>query len=454
MKIVIAGDGKVGHSLAESLSQEEHDIIVIDNDSEALSKSISNLDVMCVKGSAISTRTLSEAQVSDCDLMIAVTTNDELNMLCCLLSKRLGAKHTISRIRDPEYAEELSLLKKEIELDMVINPEQATAREISRLIKFSPAMNVEKFSRGRVEMIELSIQEGMPIEGKLLKDISGNIIDSVLIGAVERDGELIIPSGDFRLTQGDSIHVIGEPSKVYHFTEKIGIQIKRIKDIIIIGGGRIAYYLAKSLDDLGIKVKIIEYDYNRCVELTELLPHCLIINGDGTDEDFLLSENLENVDAFVTLTGRDEDNLVSAIMAKHHGVAKVIAKTNRITQLGLIKEIGIDCVVSPKLITADNIITYVRGLENAKDNPVNTIYRVINSKAEAAVFTVPSDAKYVGKYIKKLAIPSGMLIGAIIRKNVVIIPKGKDSILAGDTVILLSKESKITDLKNIIDIKQ
>lgn len=454
MKIIIVGDGKVGHALAKNLAVERHDVVVIDNDADTLSRAVESLDVLCVKGSAISARTLKAAGVENCDLLIAATTKDEVNMLCCLLGKKLGANLTISRIRDPEYAQELSLLKQEIGLDTVINPEQATAREIARLIKFPPALNVEKFSKGRVEMIKLEVSPDMDIAGKALKDLPGNLMDSVLIGAVEKDGKIIIPNGDTILHADDSIHVIGQPSKVYRFTEKLGIQFKKIREVMIVGGGRIAYYLSKQLDELDIKTRIIEIDYKRCVDLTELLPNSLIINGDGTQEDFLLSENLDKMGAFVSLTGRDEDNLITAFLAKQYGVPKVIVKANRFNDLKIIKDMGLDCIVSPKLITADDILSYVRGMENALHNSFNTIYRILDGTVEAAAFTVSNDVAYLNKQIRKLDIPQDMLLAAIIRKdNRTIIPKGKDMILSGDILILVSKNTTYTDLNNIIGVK-
>ena len=264
MKIVIIGDGKVGYSLAENLSKENHDVTIIDKNPEALKKAAENLDVMCIRGNGVSTKILLEAGVDESDLLIAATTSDEMNMVCCLTAKKLGVEHTIARIRDPEYANELSILKTELGLDMVINPEQAAGIEIARLIKFPPAINVEIFAKGRVEMVEINVTPDMAIANMQLKNIANQISSSVLIGAVHRGDDIIIPDGEFKIQEHDTIYIIGQPARVFDFCKRIGIHVQRIKNVMIMGGGRIAYYLAQYLDEMNIKVKIIEIDRERC----------------------------------------------------------------------------------------------------------------------------------------------------------------------------------------------
>ncbi len=451
MKIIIIGDGKVGYSLADNLSKEDHDVTIIDKNSEALKKAGENLDVMCIKGNGVSTKILLEAGVEDSDLLIAATSSDERNMVCCLTAKKLGVGHTIARIRDPEYASELSLLKTELGLDMVINPEQAAGSEIARLIKFPPAINVEIFAKGRVEMVEIKITRNMSVAGMRLKDIANKISSSVLIGAVLRKDEVIIPDGECEIWEDDTIYIIGRPSRVFDFCRNIGIHVQKIKYVMVMGGGRIAYYLTKYLEEMDIKVKLIEIDRERCMELTELLPHTLIICGDGSDETILKSENLNDMGAFVAVTGRDEDNLIAALLAKQHGVGKVVAKINRINYAGVISGMGIDNVVSPKLITTNYILRYVRGLQNAMGNPVNALYRIIGDQVEAVEFTVGASVNFTEIPLKKLCIAKGVLVAAIVRKNEIIIPHGNDVIKQGDNVILIVKDKKVTDLNNIID---
>lgn len=451
MNIIIIGDGKVGYSLAENLSRENHNVTIIDKDSEALRKAEENLDVMCIKGNGVSTKILMEAGVDRSDLIIAATTSDEMNMVCCLTAKMLGVEHTIARIRDPEYASELSLLKKELGLDMVINPEQAAGSEITRLIKFPPATNVEIFAKGRVEMVEINVTNSMAITDMYLKDISHRFPSSVLIGAVHRGDEVIIPNGEFMIKENDSIYIIGQPSRVYDFCTRIGIYIQKISSVMVMGGGRVAYYLTKYLEDMNIKVKIIEIDRARCMELTELVPHALVICGDGSDEELLISENFSDMGAFVAITGRDEDNLISALLAKHHSVGKIIAKVNKLNHSDIIKSLGIDSVISPQLITVNYILRYVRGLQNAMGNPINALYRIVGGHAEAIELTAGNSAKYLNIPIKKLNIKKGILLAAIVRKNSIIIPHGNDVIKAGDNVILITKDEIVTDIDNIIN---
>ncbi len=450
MKIIIIGDGKVGYSLAENLSKENNDVTIVDKNPEALKKASENLDVMCIRGNGVSTKVLLEAGVKEADLLIAATTSDEMNMVCCLTAKKLGAKHTIARIRDQEYASELSMLKKDLELDMVINPEQTAAIEIAQLLSFPAATDVEPFAKGRVQLVEIKITPGMPVVGMKLSEISNRISSSVLIGAVLRDNEVTIPNGDFRIEENDATYIIGRPSNVLNFSKKIGIYTPKIKNVMIVGGGRIAYYLAKYLEETEMKAKIIEIDYNQCLELSELLPNTLIIHGDGSEETLLNSENLSEMDAFVSLTGRDEENLMSALLAKQSGVSKVIAKINRINYSSVINNLGIDSVVSPKVITANHITRYVRGLKNALGNPVEALYRIIGGKAEATEFHATESTKFLNIPLKDLKLQKGVLVAAVVRGSEIIIPHGNDTIKSGDSVILISKGKQFSDLNDII----
>lgn len=450
MKIIIVGDGKVGYSLAENLSKENNDVTIIDKNPEALRKASENLDVMCIKGNGVSTSIMLEAGVKEADLLIAATTSDEMNMVCCLTAKKLGAGHTIARIRDLEYANELSVLKTELGLDMVINPEQAAAREIARILSFPPAVNMELFAKGRVELVEIKVTQEMSIVGMQLKNISNKISSSILIGAVLRDEEIIIPNGDFEIRENDMIYIIGRPIHVLEFCKRIGIYTQKVKNVMIVGGGRIAYYLAKYLDEAGMKSKIIEIDREKCIKLSEVLTNTLIICGDGSDESLLLSENLSDMDAFVSLTGRDEENLMTVLLAKQLGVLKVIAKINRINYTNIIKNMGIDSVISPKVITTNHIIRYVRGLKNAMGNSVETLYRIIGDRVEALEFNVNKKTRFLNIPLKKLTLVNGVLVAAIVRRNDIIIPHGNDVIRLGDSVILITKDNKFESLNDII----
>ena len=450
MKVIIIGDGKLGFNLAENLSREDNDVTIIDKSPEALRKADGRLDVMCIKGNGLSTSVLLEAGVQEADILIAATNSDEMNMVCCLTGKKLGAKHTIARIRDPEYADELSQLKIDLDLDMVINPEQAVAGEIARLLEFPSAANIEVFAEGRVVMMEMKVTRDMPIAGMSLKEMTRRGSLPILIGGVLRGETVIIPRGDFVMREGDLLYIVGRPSKVIQFFRRSGVHVQKIKNVMVMGGGRIAYYLAKFLEEMEVGVKIIEIEERRCIELTEMLPDTLIIHGDASDESVLHSENLENMSAFISVTGRDEDNLIAALLAKQYGVPKAVAKINRINFSAAIKNLGIDNLVSPKITTANYILRYVRGLQNAADNPVKTLYRIMEGRAEALEFTADSHTRFLDVPLKRLKVAPSILVAAIVRQNEIIIPYGNDVIKERDSVILIAYDTKLSDLNEMV----
>ncbi len=443
MKIIIIGAGKVGYSLAEHLSKGKHHVTIIDKNFNALSKADESLEILSIKGNGASANILIEAGIGMTDLLIAVTSSDEVNMVCCLTAKKLGVKHTIARIRDPEYAHELSLLKEELDLDLIINPEQAAAEEIANVLNFSTAINVESFAKGRVTMVEIKVTEDMPIVGTMLRDIPGRLTSSILIGVVVRDNEVFVPRGDFVLKENDSICIIGKPSNIYSFCKLVGKCPLKIKNVLIVGGGRIAVYLAKILAEMDMKIKIIEIDKDKCLQLSEQIPEALIIHGDGTDEELLKSENISDMDGFIAMTGMDEENLMSALLAKQNEVKKVIAKVSRVNYINIIKNLGIDSVISPKLITTNQILKYVRG------NHVESLYRIIEGQAEMTEYIADSTCKLLNIKIKKLGLPHNIIIATIVRKNEIVIPHGNDVIKEGDRVIVISKNLKITHLNDV-----
>ncbi|MDW7657486.1 MAG: Trk system potassium transporter TrkA [Bacillota bacterium] len=449
MKIIIVGDGKVGYTLAENLSKEDHDVTIVDKNPEALRRAHDNLDVMCIKGSGVSVTVLLEAGIRDADLLLAATSSDEMNMVCALTGKKLGAKRTVARIRDPEYANELSMLKNELDLDMIINPEQATALEIVKLLQFPSALNVESFARGRVRLIEIKVTEDVPIIGMKLKKISGRINASVLIGAIERQGEVFIPDGEAEIMVNDTIYIVGNTLNTFNFCKALGKCTLKVRRVMIVGGGRIGYYLSKMIIQMGMKVKLIEIDKARCQELSELLPEALIIQGDGTNTEFLDSENLRDMDAFIAMTGRDEDNLILSLLAKQAGVQKVISKVARINSESLIKALEIDSIVSPRLITANHILQYVRGLKNAQTTSIETLYKTVNGQAEILEFLVRQDRWYLNTPLKKLKMIKNTIIAAIVRKNDIIIPHGSDVLHLNDRIILFAKVMALDNLDDV-----
>lgn len=437
MKIIVIGIGKVGYTLAQSLSAEKNDVIVIDKNAEALKRAEDNLDVLCIKGNGVSAGTLFETDINSIDLLIAVTGSDEVNMVCCLTAKRLGVKHTAARIRDPQYAKELLLLKEQIGIDLVINPEYAAADEIMHLLNFSPAINVENFAGGRVKMAEIKITSDMPIAGRKLKDYFYKNQSSILIGAVSRNGKIIIPKGDFEMMDGDIAYILGKHSSIYKFCKSTGKFSEKYKNVMILGGGRISYYLTNFLTAVGMKVKIIEINHEKCIELSELLSDALVINGDGTDEEVLLSENIADMDCFIAVTGMDEENLLSSLLAKQNGVKKVIAKISRSNYVNVVQNLGIDNIVNPRMITVNQILKFTRGSSMEK------LYKIIEGQAEIAEYLVEDSSSMIERPIKTLGLPEGTIIATVVRKNEIVVPNGNDIIKKGDRVIVITKDGNL-----------
>ena len=450
MRILVVGGGKVGFTLAELLSKEDHDVTIIDTDFDALKYASDILDVMCIKGNGASSAILEEAGVSSADVVIAATGMDEINMVCGQVAKRLGAKYVIARIRNAEYSNDLASLKKDLGIDLVINPEYATATEISQLLRFPTAANIETFCRGRVELVGFRLQAGDFVVGKTLASLSHKLHDlAILFCAVERGSDAFIPNGNTQLLEGDMVYVIGEPLGISSFFRELGRYAPRIRDVFITGGGRITLYLASMLNNMGKRTKIVETDETRCRQLAEALPRSLIIHGDGTDQELLEAEDLQASDAFVALTGSDEYNLIIALYAMQQGVKKAVAKSNRQNYAGIARSVGLDSVVSPKLITANHILQAVRGLQNSKGSVMTCLYKIAGNRAEAMEFVVDKATRNLGLPLKNLNLKPGILIAVIVHDNQIIIPEGSSKIEAGDTVIIVSRDSGILDLDDI-----
>lgn len=453
LKIIIVGDGKVGFTLAEHLSQEEHNVTVIDTNDDALRRASESLDVMCVKGNGASISTLKESGAGSADVLIAATSLDEVNMVCCLTAKRLGTKFTIARVRNVEYAMELSRMKQELGIDMAINPENATAVEISRLLRFPNAANIETFCRGRVELISFRVREGDFLAGQPLAAQTGKIRElAMLVCAVEReDGEVIIPDGSFVPRVGDRLYLVGQPPGLTAFFRLLGRHTPKLHSAFIIGGGRVAHYLTSILLKLGMQVKIVERNLERCRLLSDMLPHALIIQGDGTDQELLEEENASASDAFIALTDRDEDNILISLYAMQQGVKKVVAKSNRQNYTGIAHAAGLDSVISPKLITASQILQVVRGMQNSKGSVMNALYKICDGHAEALEFIANETTHNQGIPLKDLRLKKGILIAVLVHNGQIVIPDGSTSITSGDTVILISRNHGILDLNDIYE---
>ena len=451
MNVVIVGDGKVGGTIARQLSSEGHDIIVIDNNSKVLNNASNTMDIFSVEGNGASMAVQKRAGVPDSDLLIAATSADEVNMLACLVAKRLGVPHTIARVRNPEYYEQINDMKEELGLSMAVNPEFAASAEILRLLRFPSALKIEVFARGRVELVEVKIPPHSVLDGMPLWAINKEFQVKILVCAVQRAGEVHIPNGNFVLQAGDKINLTAPHTEIEKFFRTIGIFRTGVKSVTILGGGRMAYYLGKALIDSHVQVKIIEMDYARCEYLCEVLPEAVIIHGDGTDKDLLQEEGLEKTDALVCLTGMDEENIVVSLYAKAKKVSKVIAKINRINFDEILDTLDIDGFISPKTIAASNIVRYVRAMQNsAGSSNVETLHKLVNEQVEALEFKVREKSAVVGVPLKDMITRDELLVATIIRNGRVIIPGGNDSIEIGDNVIIVTRNKHLMDLKDIL----
>ena len=452
LKVIIVGNGKVGFSLAEQLVKERYDVTIVDMREESLRKASDALDIMSVKGNGVSIETLGEAGAGEADLLVAATNSDEVNMVCCLTAKHLGAKYTIARIRNPEYSMGFEDLKKDLGIDMIINPENATAIEISRLLRFPPAANIETFCRGRVELMGFRIQEGDFMVGKPLHALSDQVKKlSLLFCAVDRDGEVTIPNGSFVPEEGDKLYLVGRPSSLDQFFRLLGRYSPKVKDVFLVGGGKVSLYLAFVLQKMRMRVKIVEISEARCRQISELFPRATVICGDGTDQELLESERMASADAFVALTDRDEDNLIISLYAMQQKVPKVVAKCNRQNYTGIVRHLGLESVISPKFFTANQILQIVRGRQNTKGSVMNTLYKIGDSGAEAAEFVVNQTTRHLGIPLKDLHLKRGILVAVIIHQGRTVIPEGSSTIQLGDTVIIISSGHGIQDINDIFD---
>ena len=450
MKIIIVGAGKVGYSLAEQLSHEQHDVTVVDVREASLRRAGDMLDVMTVSGNAISAATLREAGADGADLLVAATNADEVNMICCLTAKNMGTKYTIARIRNPEYNASLPELRQNLKIDMVINPESATANEIARLLRFPSAANIDTFCRGRVELMGFRLQKDDFMVGKALYSLSSQIKKlDLLFCAAERGGQVTIPNGSFVPEAGDKLYLIGHPDSMDQFFRVLGRYAPKIKQVMVVGGGKISGYLIDRLDKMNVRVKVIERSEARCRQIHEQFPRVMAICGDGTDQEFLESENLSSSDAFVALTDQDENNLIISLYAMQRGLPKVITKCNRFSYAGIVHAVGLDSIISPKSITASYILRLVRGMQNSQGSVMNSLHRIADGAAEATEFTVNSTTRNLGIPLKALKLQPDTLIAVIVRGQEIIIPEGTSSIQAGDQVIVISRGRSILDLNDI-----
>lgn len=450
MKILIVGCGKVGTTLAEQLDQEGHDIVVIDNKASAIQNITDTLDVMGIVGNGSSYHVLLSAGIETSDLLIAVTNSDELNLLCCLIARKAGNCHTIARVRNPQYNQEIDFIKEEMGLSMIINPEQETAMDMARLIRVPSAIKVDTFAKGKVELLKFQIPTDSVLDNMKIYNISSQLRCKVLVCAVERQEKVYIPSGNFILQSGDKISFIAAPKQASEFFYKAGFNAGHIRNVMLVGGGTIAVYLASKFIAMGVMVKIIEQNRDRCEELSDLFPEALIINANATDNNILLEEGIEDMDAFASLTNLDEENILLSLYVQKKSRAKVFTKVTRLTYDDIIEEMPLGVIVNPKMITADRIVQHVRAMQNPKGSSVETLYKIVGNKVEALEFRVKTSEGIIGIPLERLATKDNLLVSCINRKGRIIIPNGQDSIQVGDTVIIVTTNTGLNDLNDIL----
>ncbi len=444
MKVMIVGAGKLGYKLAEAMDNEDIDVTLMDVNFKALEKISDYLDVLTVAANGIQIGALKELNIDTYDLLVAATNSDETNTLICTLAKKLKCKKTIARIRNPEFIEQLDFVKNEMGIDHIINPDLLTAIEIERYLSKSYNFYSDDFAKGKVSMVDFNIGNIESFVGKKLKELKG--LEGLLITAIKRDGELIIPDGSTQLMADDVIHVIGKIKYINKLGERLKINInkKQTKKVLILGGGKIGYYLAQRLENSDINVTIIERNRDRCEYLAQRLNNTLIIRGDGTDVNLLEEEDLASYDAFVGATGFDEQNLLMALVAKQLGVNKTIAKISRPNYVHIIDKLDIDVALNPVNITVSNVLKFING------GRVASVSLLLGGEGEVMEIIVSEDLPIVGKPLSQLGLPKGIIIGAIVHKGEVIIPNGKSVIHKGDRIIVFSLTSHMPLLKKLL----
>lgn len=450
LSIIIVGCGKVGMTLIEQLSKEGHDITIIDKNAAKVQEMSNLYDIMGLVGNGASYSVQMEAGIENADLIIAVTASDELNLLCCTVAKQVGDCAAIARVRTPDYSKEAGYLREKLGLTMIINPELEASLETARILYLPTALEVNSFAHGQAEIVKFKIPEGNLLDGMTIATLGKSITNEILICAIEREGEVYIPGGNFQMAKNDIVSFVAPRRHIRSFLKKIGFKTKQVKDAMIVGGGKASYYLAKQLIAMGIDVKIIEQNKERCEELSILLPEAIIINGDGTDEEVLREEGIEYAQAFIPLTDIDEENIMLTLHAKQVSNAKLITKINRSTFKNVISKLDLGSVIYPRYITSEAIIAYVRAKKNSTNSNIETLYHMFDNRAEAIEFRVDEPSSVTGIPLKDLMLKNDLLVSFIYRNGKVQIPSGLDTIEVGDTVMIVTTHTGLDNIQDII----
>ena len=451
MHIIIVGCGRVGRSIAEQLSMEGHAITVIDVNPVELSKIYDTENIMAIEGNGATMSVLREAEIQNCDLLIAVTAADELNLYTCLLAKNSGVPSTIARVRNPEYISDINVVKDDLKLSLAINPEFTCAGEIARLVKYVGVLSISSFAGGKIDLIKIEVRDRSPLADKSIAEVAPLLKGGIRFAFVERYGELYIPSGGFTLRVGDQVSLVAPSAAAARLLKKLGIISSKARTVMILGGSKIGFYLAKILSETGLSVKIFERLQSRCEELSEDLPGVMIINGNAMDEDLLLSEGIDRADAVVCLMDTDEENMLASLFARQvNPTAKVVTELGNLKFESVIEKLPLDSIIRPKQLTGQFIIRYVRGMQNTIGNNVETMYKIAGERAEALEFMVREDSALTGVPLSKLNLKNDLQIICIGRNGRLITPGGNDTIEKGDSVIVVTKHKGLTDLKSIL----
>lgn len=451
MKIIICGIGKLGKHLAFTLVKEEYNVTLIDNDPVELQDVVNNLDVNYVQGSALDSEILIEAGVKDADLVISVMTKDEQNIMCSLLAKKLGVKNTIARIRTPEYTKSIDLIKKDLGLSMIINPEALTADHIATTLSIPSAIEATSFLKGKINMISIKAKEDTNIVNETINNIAKKLPKDLILCSIERDNETIIPKGNTKIHAGDKLSITGTPNCIKEFLKYTKLNSEKTKKVLICGGSKIAGYLGKQIENMDMDLTIIDIDPNKCEELSEKLPNTLIINADASNQDILYEEGIKDCDALIALTSIDEQNIVLSMFASLHNVPKIITKVNHIELDGVVEKSNIDSVVTPHKIASNQIVKYIRAMKDGSHSSCEAIYRFENDNYEMIEFKVKDDFKKISTAIKDIPFKEGVLIAAIERNNKIIFPRGTDTIEEKDIIVVVTSTGKIVDINDILE---
>lgn len=450
MKIIIVGCGRVGYSLAGKLNADGNNVTIVDTSAEKIADVTGQFDIMGVVGNGATLSVLKDAGIDDAELFIAVTNSDELNLLCCMIAKKEGNCETVARIKSPEYSKEAEYLQKQLGLAMVINPEYEAAKEIARVLRFPSAMRIEPFGKGRVELLSFRLSADNLLVGQSVREVMGKLRANVQLATVERGDDVYIVNGDTVFAEKDVLTVVSTPKDAVDFLNKIHQKDFSVKDAMIVGGGIITHYLCEILERSGIALKVIEKDYDECEELASDWTKVTVINGNPSDHALLKEQGIERADAFVALAGLDEENILLSLFAKEWGVKKLVTKINRIDYDGVLTKLDLDTVVCPKNLTADMILRHVRSAKSAKDGNMENLYNVVQDKVEAVEFIVKEGSRLIGKPLSELPFKQNVLVASIVRNGTVILPRGNDSILAGDSVILVTKDVAVVELADVL----